>query len=145
MGYEQFFMEKAIEIAKSSSLDVPVGAVLVLDGDILAQNSNKREQNKSPISHAEVLVIEEGAKKIGNWRLDRCDLYVTLEPCPMCAGLILQSRIKNVYFGAFDTKYGAFGSVFDMRDFYLSKTKVKSGFMEDECKKLLKDFFEEKR
>lgn len=145
MGYEQIFMQKAFEIANKSEVDVPVGAVLVFEGKILAQNCNQREKNKSPISHAEVLVIEEGSRKLDNWRLEECDLYVTLEPCPMCASLILQTRIKNIYFGAYDNKYGALGSVLDMRDFYSYKTNVRGGFMEQECTNLLKNFFENKR
>ena len=104
------FMHMAIEIAKNSGEDLPIGAVLVKNNEVIAQAHNEKELQKQIAKHAEMIVIEQACKKLNTWRLDECSLYVTLEPCPMCAWAILQSRIKNVYFGAYDNLYGAFGS-----------------------------------
>lgn len=145
MKQHQDFMQIAIEEAKASGEDVPVGAVLVIDGQIVAKSSNKREANNQPSAHAEVVVIDEAARLLGSWRLDEAVLYVTLEPCPMCAALILQSKVKSVFFGAYDTSYGAFGSKIDMRQIINSKISVKGGILEDECQKLILDFFKERR
>lgn len=139
------FMHLAIQEAEKISLDVPVGAVLVLDEKVIASASNKREELKKPTAHAEMIVLDEGAKILGDWRLSSTKLYVTLEPCPMCAAAILQSRVGEVYFGAYDTAYGAFGSKLDMRDIVNSKTKIKGGILEEDCQSLLTDFFEAKR
>ena len=139
------FMQIAIEEAKTSGDDVPVGAVLVINDEIVAKSSNKREAQNKPSAHAEVVVIDEAAKALGKWKLNEGELYVTLEPCPMCAALILQSKIKSVYFGAYDSSYGAFGSKIDMRDIINTKTKIKGGIMEEECQKLILDFFKDKR
>jgi len=139
------FMKIAIDKANLSGTDVPVGAVLVIEDVIIAQSSNKREELNKPSAHAEILVIDEAARKLGTWRLNEAKLYVTLEPCPMCAALILQSKIKEVYFGAYDTNYGAFGSKIDMQKIINSKISIKGGIMEEECQKLLLDFFKDKR
>lgn len=139
------FMKIALDEAKNSGLDVPVGAVLVINDSIMAKSSNKREEFNKPSAHAEMIVIDEAAQKIGTWRLNESKLYVTLEPCPMCAALILQSKIKEVYFGAYDTNYGAFGSKMDMKKIISSNILVKGGIMEAECQKLLQDFFKDKR
>lgn len=138
-------MKLAIEQAKKASKDVPIGAVLVANGEVIAISSNKREALQKPTAHAEMLVIDEGAKKLDNWRLQDTQLYVTLEPCPMCAAAILQSRVGEVYFGAYDSAYGAMGSTLNMKDYINSKTKVTGGILEDECQSLIKDFFENKR
>lgn len=137
------FMEKALEIAQKSGKDIPVGAVLVKNGKILAQAHNKKEKLNDPTAHAEILVIREGAKKSGSWRLEDCSLYVTLEPCPMCAWAILQARIKSVYFGAYDTNYGAF-SVFKEFSSH-SKTEIKGGILEEKCDNILKEYFKRLR
>ena len=139
------FMSNAIDIAKTSGADVPVGALIVKDGKIIASACNEREKNNDPTAHAEVVAIREASKKLGNWRLDACEMYVTLEPCPMCAWAILQSRIKTVYFGSYDTQYGAFGSVLDLRKNTNTKLKVYGGIMENECDNMIKDFWESVR
>lgn len=145
MNEHKKFMEIAINEAKLSGEDVPVGAVLVLNNEIIAKSSNKREELNKPSAHAEMLVIDEAAQKLSTWRLNEAKLYVTLEPCPMCATLILQSKISEVYFGAYDTNYGAFGSKIDMQKIINSKINVKGGILEEECQKLLLDFFKGKR
>ena len=136
------FMSRAIELAKLATGEVAVGAVLVKDGEIIAEAHNKKEQNNDVTSHAEILAIRDAEQKLGNWRLDDCDLYVTLEPCPMCAWAIVNSRIKNVYFGSYDLNYGALGSKIDLRKLANSKLNVYGGIMEEECDKVLSECFE---
>ncbi|MCX7774090.1 MAG: nucleoside deaminase [Clostridia bacterium] len=133
---------KAYEIG-----EVPVGAVIVHDGSILCSAHNLRETDKQAVAHAELLAIQAACHKLGRWRLDDCDLYVTLEPCSMCAGAIINSRMKSVYFGAFDAKAGACGSVVDLLKpgLFNHAPVVYAGIMEDECEKPLKDFFKELR
>ncbi len=143
-------MQQAISLAQEakSSGDVPVGALIVNEaGEILSSGKNEREKNNDPTAHAEIVAIRGASEKLGNWRLDDLTLIVTLEPCVMCAGAILQSRMKRLVFGAFDQKAGAVGSSLDViRDVRaLSKVEVVSGVLEDECKKLLRDFFLFKR
>jgi len=139
------FMRIALDEAKKSEEDVPVGAVLVINNEIIAKSPNKREKLNKPSAHAEILVIDEAAQKINNWQLKNAQLFVTLEPCPMCATLILQSKIKEVYFGAYDTNYGAFGSKIDLQKIIKAKTSVKGGILEEECQKIILDFFKDKR
>lgn len=139
------FMEKAIELAKQVKKDVPVSAVIVKNGEIIAFAQNERELDNDVTSHAEILAIRKAEKVLNNWRLDDCEMYVTLEPCPMCAWAILQSRIKTVYFGSFDKNYGAFGSAIDLREHANSKLKVYGGIMEEECDKILEEFFKKIR
>src|SRR5574344_1067475 len=138
-------MKKALEVADKSGADVPVGAVIVKNGKILASSSNKREKSKKISSHAEIIVIEEAEKTLENWRLEDCELYVTLEPCPMCAWAILQSGIKSVYFGSFNKQYGAFGSAVNLVELSNFKTQVYGGILEDECDIMLNDFWKKKR
>ena len=143
-------MQQVISLAQEvkSSGDVPVGALIVNDaGKIVSFGKNEREKDNDPTAHAEVLAIRRAGEKLGSWRLDDLTLIVTLEPCVMCAGAILQSRIKRLVFGAFDQKAGAVGSSLDViRDVRaLSKVEVISGVLEDECAKLLTDFFTTKR
>ena len=138
-------MEKAIELAKQVKKDVPVSAVIVKNGEIIAFAQNERELDNDVTSHAEILAIRKAEKVLNNWRLDDCEMYVTLEPCPMCAWAILQSRIKTVYFGSFDKNYGAFGSAIDLREHANSKLKVYGGIMEEECDKILEEFFKKIR
>lgn len=135
------FMEKAIETALQTQNDVPVGAVIVKDDEIIAFAHNEKEVDNDVTSHAEILAIRKAEKVLGNWRLDGCELYVTLEPCPMCAWAILQSRVSKVYFGSYDLNYGAFGSALDLNKFSTSKIKIFGGIKEAECDKILKDFF----
>ena len=142
------FMQKAIELAKASASEgeVPVGAVVVKDGEIVGKGRNRREIGKNALYHAEIEAIDNACKKLGGWRLWQCDLYVTLEPCPMCAGAIINSRIKNVYFGAYDKKAGSFGSVTDFNTLpYNHKPQIYGGIMEEECASLLSDFFKKLR
>jgi len=143
-------MQQAIAIAQEvkSSGDVPVGALIVNEvGEVLSSSKNEREKNKDPTAHAEIVAIRKASEKLGSWRLDDLTLVVTLEPCVMCAGAILQSRLKRLVFGAFDQKAGAVGSSLDViRDVRaLSKVEVVSGVLEKECAKLLTDFFATKR
>ena len=146
----QLLMQAALRLAKvaADKGDVPVGAIVVDDsGQIIGTGQNLREQSNDPTDHAEIVAIRNAAQKIGSWRLDDLTLVVTLEPCVMCAGAILQSRIKRLIFGAFDEKAGAVGSVVDViRDpRTLSKVEVVSRVLEDECAQVLKDFFNTKR
>ena len=143
-------MQQAILLAKETAIkgDVPVGALVVDDsGNVVGQGANSREQDNDPTAHAEIVAIRNAAKKKGNYRLDELTMVVTLEPCGMCAGAIAQSRIKRLVFGSFDEKYGAVGSVWDLlrdsRSIY--KPEVLSGVLENECAKLLSNFFTTKR
>lgn len=139
------FMQKAIELAKDSDLDIHVGAVIVKDGKIIASAHNEREKLKDISAHAEIIAMRKAGEILENWRLDDCELYVTLEPCPMCAWAILQSRIKAVYFGSFDKQYGALGTVIDLRENANTKLKVYAGILEEECDNLLEAFWQNKR
>ena len=143
-------MQQAILLAKEAAIkgDVPVGALVVDDaGTIFGQGANLREQDNDPTAHAEIVAIRDAAKKLGNYRLDDLTMVVTLEPCGMCAGAIVQSRLKRLVFGAFDEKAGAVGSIWDViRDSRsVTKTEVVSGVLADKCALLLRGFFEEKR
>ena len=143
-------MHQAIAITHEvkSSGDVPVGALIVNEaGEILSTGKNEREKDNDPTAHAEIVAMRKASEKMGSWRLDDLTLIVTLEPCVMCAGAILQSRIKRLVFGAFDQKAGAVGSSLDViRDARaLSKVEVVSGVLESDCAELLTDFFATKR
>jgi len=135
------YLKKAVKLAKQSGKDVPVGAIIVKDGKIIAQSFNKKEKENDVTAHAEILAIRDAEKILNNWHLDGCIMYVTLEPCPMCASAIINSRISEVYFGAYDNLYGALGSVIDMRNVFNSKLKVTGGIREEECSELLKNFW----
>lgn len=141
-------MERAIALAKQSALEgeVPVGAVVVKDNEIVGEGRNRRELGKNALYHAEIEAIDNACKTLGGWRLWQCELYVTLEPCPMCAGAIINSRIKRVVFGAYDNKAGSFGTVADFNRIpYNHKPEIQGGVMEQECSKLLTDFFADLR
>ena len=145
-NYNQFMQNAIDEAKKARSIgEVPVGAVIVFENKIIGSGYNKRETSKNALSHAEIEAINEACKTLGSWRLLNCDLYVTLEPCPMCASAIIQSRIKNLYFGSYDTKYGALGSALDLRKVHNSKLNVFGGIFEQDCDKILEDFFERLR
>lgn len=143
------FMEVALKEAKKAYKlnEVPVGAVIVKDNVIISKAYNLREKNNSSLSHAEILCIKKACKKLGTWRLEGCDMYVTLEPCAMCAGALTQSRINKVYIGAKDEKTGAVGSVLNLFNDYTfnHKVEVETGIMEKECQEILKQFFKELR
>ncbi len=143
------FMEHALKEAKLTSQrgEVPVGAVLTHNGEIIASNGNRTLELKDPTAHAEILVIREAARKLDTERLYDCDLYVTLEPCPMCAGAISFGRIRRLYFGASDLKSGAVesGVRFYSNETCHHKPEVYSGILESECSFILKEFFSQKR
>ena len=146
-SYAQY-MKHAIELAqKAAELgDVPVGAVIVKNGEVIADAYNLRENGGGATAHAELLAIERACERLGTWRLSGCDLYVTLEPCPMCAGAIINARIDRVIFGAKDANGGAFGSLIDLNSYPLGhKPEVVCGVLENECRELLRGFFENKR
>ncbi len=136
------YMQKALELAEFSRQDVPIAAVMVQNDKIISQAVNTREKEQQAINHAEILAIIRANKRLQNWRLNGCELYVTLEPCPMCASAIIQARISKVYFGAYDLINGAFGSKCDMKKIMNSNIEVKGGILEDECTKLIKNYFE---
>lgn len=138
-------MLRALEAAKKAKGEIAVGAVIVKDCEVIASACNQKEALNDVTAHAEILAIKEAAQKLNNWRLDNCELYVTLEPCPMCAWAIVQSRLKAVYFGSYDRDYGALGSAIDVRKLASSKLKVYGGIMEEECDKLLSECFKELR
>ena len=142
------FMNEALHQAKLAykKNEVPVGAIVVKDGKIISRGHNLRETDFSAISHAEVCAIEEACKALGSWRLDECVLYVTLEPCPMCSGAIINSRIKKVIFGAKDNLAGCCGSVLNMNNYPFNHSfEIVGGVLETECAELLSNFFREKR
>lgn len=140
------YMDLAITEALKTTSDIPVGAVIVKDNKVIATAFNQREVDNDITSHAEILAIRQAEKTLENWRLDDCDLYVTLEPCPMCGWAILQARIRNLYFGSYDINYGAFSSKIDLRNIAKgTKLNVYGGIQEEKCDKLLKDFFSEIR
>ena len=126
--------------------EVPIGAVIVKDGEIIATGRNMRETRNNALLHAEIVAIDRACKKLDRWRLHDCTLYVTMEPCPMCAGAIVNSRIKKVVYGCYDKKAGALGSVFNLSDYPLNhRYEVVGGVLENECSAILSDFFKELR
>lgn len=149
MNEKELFMKEALKEAKKAykKLEVPVGAVIVKNGEIIARAYNQKETKFDTTKHAEILAIQKASKKLGSWRLIGCDLYVTLEPCSMCAGAIINSRIKNVYIGALDEKTGAVGSVLNLFTDYKFNHNVQfeTGILENECKDLLQKFFKDLR
>lgn len=143
-----FYMKQAIKRARAAykELETPVGAVIVKDGVVIATGRNFRENKKNALMHAELVAINRACKKLGSWRLTGCDLYVTLEPCAMCAGAIINARINRVVFGAYDSKSGSFGSLVNLAEYpYNHKPQIVGGVMADTCAALLSDFFKELR
>ena len=149
MTYHENFMYKALQQAKTamSKGEAPIGAVIVKDGTIIATAYNLKEKKKDATSHAEIEAIRKASKKLGAWRLNDCDMYVTLEPCPMCAGAIIQARINTLYIGAMDNRAGAAGSVVDLFrvDEFNHKVDVVYGLLFEECGRILRDFFKNHR
>jgi len=142
------FMLEAIKEAKiaAEKNEVPVGAVIVKDGQIIARGRNMREEKQNVLSHAEIEAINSACISLGSWRLDDCELYVTLEPCPMCAGAIINARIKTVIFGAYDLKAGSMDSVINLCDYpYNHHPEIYGGIMEDECLDIMQNFFKNLR
>lgn len=149
MEQKEYYMKQALKEAEKAykKLEVPVGAVIVKDGKIIARAHNQKETKTDTTKHAEILAIQKASKKLESWRLIDCEMYVTLEPCSMCAGAIINSRIKKVYIGAMDEKTGAVGSVLNLFEDYTFNHKVEAekGIMEKECQETLKKFFKELR
>ncbi len=143
------YMKLALEQAKKAFVcdEVPIGAVIVKNDKIIAKAYNKREMKQISTSHAEILCIEKACKKVGSWRLEGCTLYVTLEPCPMCAGAIMQSRIEKVVFGAYDPKGGSYGSNYNLNEIkgLNHYPKIVEGVLQEESSEILKKFFALKR
>ena len=142
------FMKEALRLAQISynEGEVPVGAVIVKDNEIIATGRNRREQSKNALSHAEIEAINNACNKLGGWRLWECDIYVTLEPCPMCSGAIVNARIPNVYFGAYDKNFGCCGSTLNILELQNSfRPHFEGGILEDECSNLITDFFKKLR
>jgi len=149
LTFDADFMQLALaeaEIALEQN-EVPVGAVVVKDGKVIAKAHNRREQDKDPLAHAEVLALKQAAKKLKNWRLTGCTIYVTLEPCPMCAGAMQQARVSRLVYGAADPKAGAAGSVFNLvsEPKLAHRLQVTSGMAKESCQQLLDIFFKKVR
>lgn len=147
---DEAYMQIAFELARQAYEinEVPVGAIVVKKstGKIIGKGYNRREIDKNPLAHAEIAAIKQAAETLGGWRLLDCDIYVTLEPCPMCCGAIINSRIERVIFGAFDSKSGSVESIINMFDLpFNHKPKIVSGIMQKECSEILSDFFTELR
>lgn len=145
---DERFMRRALELAKDAfdEDEVPVGAVVIRNGEIVGEGRNRREHGKNALYHAELEAIDSACKKLGGWRLWECELYVTLEPCPMCSGAIVNARIPQVYFGAYDPKNGCCGSVANILELPLAfHPKYQGGVMEEECSAILTSFFKRLR
>ena len=145
---EEKFMREALKEAKKAKDigEVPVGAVIVLDGKIIARGHNTREIKKNSLCHAEIIAIDKACKKLNNFRLENCEIYITLEPCLMCSGAIIQSRIKRLIYGARDEKYGMAESAFNVFELKSNhKVEITNGILKNECSKLIKNFFAELR
>ncbi len=148
MEKEYYMNEALVEARKAFEAgEVPIGAVVVCDGQVVGRGHNLRETAKDPTAHAEMEAIRQASKALGGWRLHRCDLYVTTEPCPMCAGAILLARIKNLYIGTMDPKGGACGSLLNIPEDgrFNHVTNVETGVLEEECRKILREFFSKLR
>lgn len=149
MENNEYFMQQALKEAGKAyqKLEVPVGVVIVKDNKIIAKAHNQKEEKNSPIKHAEIIAIEKACKKLNNWRLNDCEMYITLEPCPMCAGAIVNARMKKIYIGAMQQKTGACGSKMNVIKEYQSEAKVEVefGILQEECLNILQDFFKKLR
>lgn len=138
------FMRRALELAAEAARngEAPVGCVIVKNGKIIAEGENRRERDTSAVAHAEILAIDSACRALGSWRLSECEMYVTLEPCPMCAGAIINSRLGTLIYGARDIKGGAAGGVLDLfYERFNHRPKVYPGLLADECAALMQDFF----
>ena len=149
MEQKEIYMKEALKEAKKAykKLEIPVGAVIVKDGEIIARAHNVKEEKKDTTKHAEILAIQKASKKLDSWRLNECEMYVTLEPCSMCAGALIQARLKKVYIGALDQKTGACGSVLNLLEDYKfnHQVEVEKDVLREECENILKSFFKELR
>ena len=145
---DEMYMEEALSLAREAAAEgeVPVGCVIVCQGKIVGRGRNRRETDKSALGHAELEAIRDACRTLGGWRLWNCELYVTLEPCPMCAGAIINARIKRVVYGACDEKYGACGSVCDLFSMdFNHHPQVTTGVREEEVRALMQEFFQKLR
>ena len=146
MTDELYMREALAEAEKARDEDeVPVGAVIVQNGRVIARAYNTREYGKNALYHAEIKAIDEACRVLGGWRLVGCTMYVTLEPCPMCAGAIINARIERVVYGAPDHKAGAFGTMLNLTDYPLFKPQITNGVLENKCASILTNFFKQKR
>lgn len=145
MNADEKYMRAAIGQARKAGAigEVPIGCVIVYEDKIIARGYNRRTIDKNVLSHAEIIAIKKACKKVGDWRLEGCTMYVTLEPCPMCAGAIVQARIPKVVIGCMNPKAGCAGSVLDLlhEDGFNHQVEMESGVLEEECSRLMKDFF----
>ena len=144
---DEIFMRMALDEAQKARAEdeVPVGAVIMRGGEVIASAYNTREYGKNALYHAEIKAIDQACKRLGGWRLVGCTMYVTLAPCPMCAGAIINSRIEKVVYGAPDHKAGAFGTMLNLTDYPLFKPQIIGGVLAEECASILTSFFKEKR
>ncbi|MBQ2642835.1 MAG: tRNA adenosine(34) deaminase TadA [Eubacterium sp.] len=148
MTKEQYMMEAIKEAEKAAKIkDVPIGCVIVHDGKIIGRGYNRRNKDSNTLSHAEMIAIKKASKKMKDWRLDDCEMYVTTEPCQMCSGAIVQARIAKVYIGCMNPKAGCAGSIMNLLqvDEFNHQVEIETGVLKDECSRLLKDFFEKLR
>lgn len=148
-GQDEKFMKEAIKQAKKAEAidEVPIGCVIVHEGKIIARGYNKRNTMKTTLAHAELLAIRKACKKLGDWRVENCTMYITLEPCQMCAGAIVQARIPRVVIGAMNKKAGCAGSILNMLEMkeFNHQVQVTRGVLEEECSRMMRDFFKEMR
>ena len=144
---DEVFMRIALQEAQKAQAEdeVPVGAIIVRNGEVIASAYNTREYGKNALYHAEIKAIDMACKNLGGWRLVGCTMYVTLEPCPMCAGAIINARVERVVYGAPDHKAGAFGTMINLTDYPLFKPQITSGVLAEECASILTNFFKNKR
>ena len=146
---DEKYMREALKLAKKAAGidEVPIGCVIVHENKIIARGYNRRNMDKSTLAHAEIMAIKKASRVIGDWRLEDCTMYITLEPCQMCAGAIVQARIPKVVMGTMNAKAGCAGSVINIlqMDGFNHKVEIVKGIMEDECKKIMQDFFKELR
>ena len=149
MTIDEKYMKEAIKQAKKAALlgEVPIGCIIVYEGKVIARGYNRRIIDKNVLSHAEIIAIRKACKKMGDWRLEGCTMYVTMEPCPMCAGAIVQARIPTVVIGCMNPKAGCAGSVLDMlhEDGFNHQVETRDGVLGEECSQILKSFFKELR
>lgn len=148
-GQDEKFMREAMKQAKKAEAidEVPIGCVIVYEGKIIARGYNKRNTMKTTLAHAELLAIRKACKKLGDWRVENCTMYITLEPCQMCAGAIVQARIPRVVIGAMNKKAGCAGSILNMLEMkeFNHQVQVTRGVLEEECSRMMRDFFKEMR
>lgn len=148
MNQEEFFMKEALKEAKKAykKEEIPVGAIIVKNGEIISRGHNLKESKLNTLKHAELIAIEKASKQLKGWRLEDCEMYVTLEPCAMCSGALINSRIKKVWIGTMDEKTGTCGSVLNLLEYpFNHKVEIETGILQSECEKILKEFFKELR